>query len=136
MWCCLQVRFTGRTRTDNRVARFGPTTPTRARRLADASVDPIEARNATVRRALGAGFVAAFERVRAWTDAYKATETRFVAQNPRFDDPIYSEDLPNGTPLFPDYADIRLLLDRFRLGDLHTIDKSLITAYRDLGVFD
>jgi hypothetical protein len=28
-----------------RLARFGPTTPTRARRLADASVDPTEARN-------------------------------------------------------------------------------------------
>jgi hypothetical protein len=27
------------------VARFGPTTPTRARKLADASVDPTEARN-------------------------------------------------------------------------------------------
>jgi hypothetical protein len=31
------------------LARFGPTTPTRAGRLADASVDPTEARN---RRAL------------------------------------------------------------------------------------
>ena len=31
--------------TVSRVARFGPTTPTRARRLADASVDPTEARN-------------------------------------------------------------------------------------------
>src|SRR5262249_6854972 len=31
-----------------RIARFGPTTPTRARRLADASVDPTEARNLTV----------------------------------------------------------------------------------------
>jgi hypothetical protein len=31
-------------RTDSRVARFGPTTPTRARRLADASVDPTDAR--------------------------------------------------------------------------------------------
>jgi hypothetical protein len=37
-------------RTDCRVARLGPTTPTRARRLADASVDPTEARKATVRR--------------------------------------------------------------------------------------
>jgi hypothetical protein len=27
------------------LARFGPTTPTRARRLADASVDPTDARN-------------------------------------------------------------------------------------------
>ena len=35
-------------RTDCGVARFGPTTPTRARRLADASVDPTEARNAPV----------------------------------------------------------------------------------------
>jgi hypothetical protein len=93
-------------------------------------------REATVRRALGAGFVAAFEWVRAVTDAYKATEARFVAQNPRFDDPIYTEDLPKGTPQFPDYADIRLLLDRFRLGDVHTIDESVITTYRDLGVFD
>jgi hypothetical protein len=32
------------------LARFGPTTPTRARRLADASVDPTDARKATVRR--------------------------------------------------------------------------------------
>jgi len=31
--------------TDSRVARFGPTTPTRAGRLPDASVDPTEARN-------------------------------------------------------------------------------------------
>jgi hypothetical protein len=37
-------------RTDRRVARFGPTTPTRARKLADASVDPTDARKATVRR--------------------------------------------------------------------------------------
>src|SRR5262249_17306472 len=37
-------------RTDCRVARVGPTTPTRARRLYDASVDPTEARKATVRR--------------------------------------------------------------------------------------
>jgi hypothetical protein len=32
--------------SDSRVARFGPTTPTRARRPLDASVDPTEARNA------------------------------------------------------------------------------------------
>jgi hypothetical protein len=32
------------------LARVGPTTPTRARRLYDASVDPTEARKATVRR--------------------------------------------------------------------------------------
>src|SRR5262249_34146456 len=32
------------------LARFGPTTPTRAGRLADASVDPTEARKAAVRR--------------------------------------------------------------------------------------
>jgi hypothetical protein len=32
------------------LARFGPTTPTRARRLSDASVDPTDARKATVRR--------------------------------------------------------------------------------------
>jgi hypothetical protein len=31
-------------RSWSRLARFGPTTPTRARRLADASVDPTEAR--------------------------------------------------------------------------------------------
>jgi len=31
---------------DSRVARVGPTTPTRARRPFDASVDPTEARNA------------------------------------------------------------------------------------------
>jgi hypothetical protein len=37
--------------TDNRVARFGPTTPTRARRPFDASVDPTEARNCPTRRA-------------------------------------------------------------------------------------
>jgi hypothetical protein len=36
-------------RTCGRVARFGPTTPTRAGRLADASVDHTEARKATVR---------------------------------------------------------------------------------------
>ena len=35
---------------ESTLARFGPTTPTRARRLADASVDPTDARNATVRR--------------------------------------------------------------------------------------
>jgi hypothetical protein len=29
---------------ESTLARFGPTTPTRARRLADASVDPTEAR--------------------------------------------------------------------------------------------
>jgi hypothetical protein len=40
---CRPVRFTGRARTDSRAARFGPTTPKRARRLADASVDPTEA---------------------------------------------------------------------------------------------
>src|SRR6516165_4157326 len=38
------VWLTRWTRTASRVARFGPTTPTRARRLADASVDPTEAR--------------------------------------------------------------------------------------------
>jgi hypothetical protein len=32
------------------LARVGPTTPTRARRLFDASVDPTDARKATVRR--------------------------------------------------------------------------------------
>ena len=32
-------------RTECRIARFGPTTPTRAGRLADASVDPTDARN-------------------------------------------------------------------------------------------
>jgi hypothetical protein len=32
---------------DSRVARFGPTTPTRAGRLADASVDHTEARKLT-----------------------------------------------------------------------------------------
>ena len=37
-------------RSDCRVARFGPTTPTRATRLYDASVDPTDARKATVRR--------------------------------------------------------------------------------------
>jgi hypothetical protein len=37
-------------RTDCRVARVGPTTPTRAGRLTDASVDPTEARKATTRR--------------------------------------------------------------------------------------
>jgi hypothetical protein len=31
------------------LARFGPTTPTRARRLADASVDPTDARCAKVK---------------------------------------------------------------------------------------
>jgi hypothetical protein len=36
--------------SDNRVARFGPTTPTRARRLTDASVDPTDARCAKVKR--------------------------------------------------------------------------------------
>jgi hypothetical protein len=36
--------------TEWRVARFGPTTPTRANRPFDASVDPTEARNVTVRR--------------------------------------------------------------------------------------
>jgi hypothetical protein len=35
------IPFAGRMRTHSRVARFGPTTPTRARSLADASVDPI-----------------------------------------------------------------------------------------------
>ena len=34
----------------NELARVGPTTPTRAGRLADASVDPTDARKATVRR--------------------------------------------------------------------------------------
>jgi hypothetical protein len=34
------VRFTGQTGIDSRVARFGPPTPKRATRLADASVDP------------------------------------------------------------------------------------------------
>jgi hypothetical protein len=33
-----------------RLARVGPTTPTRAGRLADASVDQTDARKATVRR--------------------------------------------------------------------------------------
>ena len=37
------VWFTGRTRTASCVARVGPTTPTRARRPIDASVDPTEA---------------------------------------------------------------------------------------------
>jgi hypothetical protein len=37
------VRSTGRIGTDSRNARFGPTTPTRASRLFDASVDPTEA---------------------------------------------------------------------------------------------
>jgi hypothetical protein len=32
------------------LARVGPTTPTRARRLSDASVDPTDARKTTVRR--------------------------------------------------------------------------------------
>jgi hypothetical protein len=36
-------------RTESRFARVGPTTPTRAGRLADASVDPTDARKATVR---------------------------------------------------------------------------------------
>jgi hypothetical protein len=35
-------------RIDCGVARFGPTTPKRARRLADASVDPTDARYAKV----------------------------------------------------------------------------------------
>jgi hypothetical protein len=39
------VRFTGQTRTSSSVARFGPTTPTRAGRLADASsITPTRAR--------------------------------------------------------------------------------------------
>jgi hypothetical protein len=42
------VRFTGLPRTESRVVRVGPTTPTRAARLADASVDHTEARNAPV----------------------------------------------------------------------------------------
>ena len=37
-------------RTASRVARVGPTTPKRAERLFDASVDPTDARKATVRR--------------------------------------------------------------------------------------
>jgi hypothetical protein len=37
-----------RLRFGSRFARFGPTTPTRARRLADASVDHTDARKATV----------------------------------------------------------------------------------------
>jgi hypothetical protein len=40
-------------RSDSCVARFGPTTPQRAGRLADASVDPTEARNAEVRACVG-----------------------------------------------------------------------------------
>jgi hypothetical protein len=39
-----------RTDRSDKVARVGPTTPKRAGRLADASVDPTEARKATVRR--------------------------------------------------------------------------------------
>ena len=35
------------------LARFGPTTPTRAGRLADASVDPTEARKRTFRQGIG-----------------------------------------------------------------------------------
>ena len=81
-------------------------------------------------------FVAAFDRVRAWMDAYKATEARFVAINPAFSNPIYGEDLPEGTPQYPRFADIQLLLDQFRLGDTYTLDAQIIGAFRELGVFD
>jgi hypothetical protein len=81
-------------------------------------------------------FVAAFDRARAWMDAYKATEARFVAANPALSDPIYGEDLPEGTPQYPRFADIQLLLDQFRLGDTYTLDASIIEAFHELGVFD
>ena len=89
----------------------------------------------------GPEFRAAFQRVRQWMDAYKATEARFVAPAfvaacPQFDDPIYEEDLPEGTPPHPDYADIRMLLDQFRLGDVYTLDDEVIEAFRELGVLD
>ncbi len=78
----------------------------------------------------------AFARVKLWMDAYRATEARFVKQDPRFTDPIYEEDLPEGTAAHPDYADIWLLLSLFELGGVSTLSDDVLQPFRDLGVIE
>jgi hypothetical protein len=53
------------------VARVGPTTPARARRLFDASVDPTDARNATVGSECRLSFFPADYSLRWWRGIIK-----------------------------------------------------------------
>jgi hypothetical protein len=86
------------------LARFGPTTPTRARRLADPSVDPTEARKdvghvnaagSPIRETDGAAITASDESIldvirRAWTErrfAWSPEEAGTHAALPQLADP-------------------------------------------------